>query len=64
MLVGERMTRPVLSVPPETPIQEAFQLLPLGHIHLPSICKSITNGSAHSVHWENRLVNGYYKSPV
>jgi hypothetical protein len=31
MLVGERMTRPVLSVPPETPIQDAFQLLPLGH---------------------------------
>ncbi|HSB89803.1 MAG TPA: CBS and ACT domain-containing protein [Anaerolineales bacterium] len=32
MLVGERMTRPVITVRPETPIQDALQLMRTDHI--------------------------------
>jgi acetoin utilization protein AcuB len=32
MLIGERMTRPVITVRPETPIQEALQLMRTEHI--------------------------------
>jgi acetoin utilization protein AcuB len=32
MLVGERMTRPVLSVPPETPIQDALVRMRKEHV--------------------------------